>query len=205
GGDDDDVRAVGEIEQRGGVHLPGLAAAVVEQQGRDRLAKARADTPFRADPPTGPPVDPHLRLPHDLEDLGQHRGVEVFGARWDDVHPPTIHIDADVYLRGYEGDLKRIDRVAQEVGASVAGLLRVELGGREWAVLDGGEEGDAVFGPGEAGGGDVVAVGEFPLLGGGGVDEVEAGFGVHAGEQGAVGGWLHGVPAHVRQDRGVQT
>ena len=44
--------------------------------------------------------------------------------------------------------LRRLDPVAQQVRAGVAGLLRVELGGRQRAVLHRGDERLAVLGPG---------------------------------------------------------
>ena len=52
-GDDDEVGTVLEVEQRRGERRPGLAADVVEQQRRHRLAEARADPPLRADPAVG--------------------------------------------------------------------------------------------------------------------------------------------------------
>src|SRR5690606_10155724 len=86
--------------------------------------------------------------------------------------------------------------VAEQLDAGLAGLLGVELGGRQRAVLDGGDEGGAVLGPRDeralerrAG----LEVRRRVLLDGVGVDEVEA-LVLQPVEQGAALGRTDGRP-----------
>ena len=75
-----------------------------------------------------------------------------------------------------------LDPIAQQRRTGVAALLRVKLGGRQRAVLDGGQERHVVGGPRQQRVGSAL-----PLLRGVGVHEVEPGVGVEALEQRAAG------------------
>ena len=91
-------------------------------------------------------------------------------------------------------------------GAGVAALLGVELGGRQRAVLDAGDEPVAVLGPGDQRLGQRAGrpVGrEREVADAVGVHEVEALVG-QAVEQDGARRRLDGVPAHVRQHRRLE-
>src|SRR4051812_19236082 len=98
---------------------------------------------------------------------------------------------------------QRRDPVAHQLGPGVAGLLGVELGGPQRAVLDRGDETGAVLGPGDLGrdGGEDALRLEVPALDGVGVDEVEP-FALHAGEQPGALGDVDLRPPHVRHHPG---
>jgi hypothetical protein len=72
GGDDDEVLTGAQVQQRGGEQLPGLAAAVFQQQRGNRLAEARPDPPLAADAAAGQLEHRHLSLGHVLHGRRRH-------------------------------------------------------------------------------------------------------------------------------------
>ena len=121
------------------------------------------------------------------------RGPPPAGQPWPPAEPPVPSPSLEVR-----------DPVAQEGGAGIAGLLRVELRRRKGAVLDGCHESvAAVLGPGHRRRRQAPVGRQRPRAGGVGVHEIEP-LPLEPREQPRPRRDGHRVPPHVRQDRRLE-